>query len=150
MVIMMVKTLVSGVFVHDKKIGLLRNYKEHKKNSTLPIRLEPVGGKIEDNETVEDAMHREVVEELQRTCTIIRKLCVAVTHSTEGSFDAHMLYIDIDGDYTTLTTHEPSKLDGIVWLNKKELQEWCKHPPANFLIVPNVSSSLEYILPLLE
>lgn len=147
---MMHNSLVSGVFVHDKKIGLVRNCKEHNKDSAMPIRLEPVGGKIEAGETEEQAMYREVEEELDRTCTIIRKLCETITHSREGAFTAHMFYLDIHGDYSTLTTNEPQKLDGIMWLDENTLTQWCKKPPEGLLIVPNVCNQLEEITPLLK
>lgn len=103
--------VVAAIICHDGKyLATQRNYGEFKGGWEFP------GGKMEMNESPEEALVREIQEELQVSIQVDRFL-LTVNHSYEH-FDMtmHCYMCSLLDQQLTLTVHEAAK-----WLSVKEL-----------------------------
>lgn len=133
----------------DAAFVLVRNKKAHTKDVMQPIRLEPTGGKIEPNETIEQAAKREAQEELGVNIEIIQTLSTQQTSSTEGAFIVETVVCTIASG-TLTTTLEPTKLDGIEIATEVILRKWAVSPPENCELAPNIIDQLEELCAVLK
>ncbi len=111
--------VVAAVFIKDGKVFCAQRANK----GLLPLKWEFPGGKIEENETKEEALIREIKEELHTDIKIERYL-MTVKHQYETFFLTMHVYIcSIINDKLVLTEHVDSK-----WLPKSELNslDWAE------------------------
>jgi len=110
----MKKELVAAIIIKDKRFLLVHN----KKHETT--RIEPPGGKKHSDETWEDAVRREVEEELGIIVRPGRLLGVYDTVSPEGDFTVRMYFCDIVSGKPRVV--EPDKVPGFGWYSLDEIR----------------------------
>lgn len=110
----MKKELVAALIIKDKRLLLVHN----KKHDT--IRIEPPGGKKHSGETRQDAVRREVEEELGVIVRPGRLLGVYDTAGPEGEFTVHMYFCDIVSGEPRIA--EPDKVPGFGWYSLDEIR----------------------------
>lgn len=74
------------------------------------------GGKVETNETLAEALVRELLEELGVNARVGAELARSVHHYDRGSIELIALATELDGDITELTVH-----DAVRWCSADEL-----------------------------
>ena len=130
----MMKTVnvVAAIIEKDKKfLATQRGYGDFKGGWEFP------GGKIESGETPEDALIREIHEELQADITI-EKLLTTVEYDYEKFHLSMQCYLcHLQGDAFVLTEHLGSR-----WLDKNELDEvtWL---PADIEVLNLIKEEIE-------
>jgi NADH pyrophosphatase NudC (nudix superfamily) len=130
--------LVSGLVIENGKLLVVFNVKHGK------TRIEPFGGKVKPQETVEAAAKREALEELLIDVEMIGELGVYETQTPEGVFDAHMVQCRIvKGEPTP---NEPGKIEHCEWFTYDELSKLAE----TGLLVPNLKAALRDMEPLLK
>lgn len=130
------RPMVAAVIIRDKKLLLARNIKRG-------VRLEPPGGKRNPDETPEEAVVREGMEEMGRALTVRRTIGTYDTESPEGAFSVDMILCDLEGD--PVEGLEPGKIGGFSWLTLDELVELAEKNAAgdlSVILVPNVIAAL--------
>lgn len=130
------RPMVAAVIIRDKKMLFARNIKKG-------VRLEPPGGKKNPDETPEEAVVREGMEEMGRTLTVKGIIGTYDTHSPEGGFSVDMILCDMEGD--PIEGLEPGKIGGFEWLTMEELVDLAQKNAAGDLsrtLVPNVIAAL--------
>lgn len=128
--------MVAAVIIRDKKLLLARNIKKG-------VRLEPPGGKVQEGETLEQAVVREAMEEMGRAVTVGKKVGTYETDTPEGGFDVSLFFCDMEGD--PVEGLEPGKIGGFEWLTFDELADLAEKNAAGDLsrtLVPNVIAAL--------
>jgi 8-oxo-dGTP diphosphatase len=110
----MKKELVAALIIKDKKLLLVHN----KKYDTT--RIEPPGGKKHSDETWQDAVIREVKEELGVIVRPGKLLGVYDTVSPEGDFTVRMYLSEIVSGEPRVV--EPDKIPGFGWYSLVELR----------------------------
>jgi len=128
--------MVAAVIIRDKKLLLARNIKKG-------VRLEPPGGKVQEGETLEQAVVREAMEEMGRTVVVGRKVGTFETDTPEGGFDVSLFSCEMEGD--PVEGLEPGKIGGFEWLTLDELIDLAEKNAAGDLsvtLVPNVIAAL--------
>ena len=84
------------------------------------LRIEPPGGKKHEDETSEEAVVRELKEEVGVEVRPVKILCVHDTHTPEGDFRVETFLCEIlQGEPRCL---EPEKCDRIAWYTPEELE----------------------------
>ncbi len=107
------------------------------------VRLEPPGGKVEKNETTEEAVVRECAEELGVVMFPRGEIGVYDTQSPEGGFSVHMILCDMEGEPEP--DREKGKIGGSMWYSLRQLQDLADRNAAgdtSVLLVPNVVAAL--------
>lgn len=130
--------MVAALIIRDQKLLLVHNIKHG-------LRMEPPGGKVEERESSEEAVIREVREELGVTVRVLDELGVYRTESPEGAFDVHMIFCEIDPPDQVIELREPEKIGAYGWFTLEELRtlrDRCRKE-ASHLLVPNVQMALE-------
>lgn len=123
--------LVAGVIVRDGTLLLVTNIK-------YGIRLEFPGGKVEPGENLEEAIKREIQEEIGRKAVIVGTMEDFQTESVEGQFIVHNLVCEIDGE--PVEGLEPKKIGPIRWYTFAELRSLAEQNPCP--LAPNVVAML--------
>ncbi|QYA32375.1 (deoxy)nucleoside triphosphate pyrophosphohydrolase [Macrococcus psychrotolerans] len=109
--------VVGAVIVKDGKI-LCAQRNEH---TSLPLMWEFPGGKIEGNETSEEALIRELMEEMQCEISVGKKIVTTVHEYDFATIELTTFYAEMLNDQIVLEEHvdmkwlTPSELDTIKW-----------------------------------
>lgn len=134
------KNLVAAIIRRHRRMLVVHNIK-------YGLRIEPPGGKTKEGETPEDAIRREVLEELGMIIEPVSLIGIYTTHSPEGSFDVHTYDCDILEGEPQIGL-EPGKIGGFEWLDADTLMALSSDPASG--LVPNVRAALKDILHLLN
>ena len=129
--------LTAGIIIKDKKVLLVHNAKHS------PARLEPPGGKIKTGESPEEALLREVREELGVEVRPIRFIGTFKTTSPEGAFDVETYLCEIVSGAPTLA--EPHIIIDFTWVGFDDLLSL----KSTGTVAPNVVEGLELLKGLL-
>ena len=125
----MKREMVAALVIRDKRLLMVHNVKEG-------LRIEPPGGKKEDDEEWLMAVIREVYEELGVKVRPMRLFGEYDTHSPEGEFRVRMYFSEItDGEPEIL---EPEKISSFGWYTYSELEGFRD----NGTLVPNMVEAL--------
>lgn len=125
----MIREMAAGLIIKDKKILLVHNAKHG-------LRIEPPGGKKNEDEGWLEAVIREVYEELAIKVSPSKLFGEYETHSPEGEFIVRMYFCDIkEGEPKII---EPEKIPSFGWYSFDEL-EGLKDDGT---LVPNMVSAL--------
>ncbi len=81
---------VRGIILNDNSIYLIHRIKPDREYYTLP------GGGIEENESLEDALHREIIEELGIKVNIIKEL---YKYETDDRIETFVLCSYLSGSF---------------------------------------------------
>ncbi len=123
--------LVAGVIVRDGTLLLVTNIK-------YGVRLEFPGGKVEPGENLQEAIQREIREEIGREAVIVGTMDDFETESVEGKFIVHNLICEIDGE--PVEGLEPKKIGPIRWYSLADLRSLADQHPCP--LAPNVVAML--------
>lgn len=105
--------VVAAVIINDKNQIFCA---KRKNQGELALKWEFPGGKIEENESLEDALIREIKEEFS-TKIKVDKFIMTVKHQYQGfHLTMHAFYAQVIEGYLTLNEHTDSK-----WLYKEDL-----------------------------
>lgn len=108
------KQVVCAAIIEDGQILLARRGPgEH-----LAGHWELPGGKVEADETLAQALARELREELGVMARVGAELARSVHHYARGSIELIALDTDLDGEITQLTVH-----DAVQWCSATDLAE---------------------------
>lgn len=111
------RIVVAGIIARGGKILVIDNLKHG-------VRTEPPGGKLHEGETMEEAVIRELREELGVTVRVIRKIGAYDTDPIpEGAFEVHTFLCEI-AEGEPQEGLEPGKMGAIRWLTVDELRTW--------------------------
>jgi 8-oxo-dGTP diphosphatase len=85
------KQVVAALIVKDDKVLIC----QRTRHQTMPLKWEFPGGKIEPGEKLEDALHRELEEELGILAAIGRKLAtIRHTYGNGGAVELHFFVVE--------------------------------------------------------
>ncbi len=105
-----------GIVIKDNRIAIF--CKKEKNEYKLP------GGGVEDNESLEEAFKREVLEETGCEVSIVKKLGVVREYRTRDSFlqISHVFLSNVTNDTMKLNLTEKEITEGgeLIWCNPKE------------------------------
>lgn len=109
--------VVGAVIVKDGKILCA----QRNENTSLPLMWEFPGGKIEENESPEDALKRELIEEMQCEISVGDKIVTTVYEYEFATIELTTFYAEMLNDQIVLEEHANMK-----WLSPNELGtiEW--------------------------
>ncbi|UBH12625.1 (deoxy)nucleoside triphosphate pyrophosphohydrolase [Macrococcus armenti] len=109
--------VVGAVIVKDGKILCA----QRNENTSLPLMWEFPGGKIEENESPEDALKRELMEEMQSEISVGDKIVTTVYEYEFATIELTTFYAEMLNDQIVLEEHADMK-----WLSPNELGtiEW--------------------------
>jgi len=124
------KDMTAALIIENRKILLVHNTKHDK------LRIEPPGGKREDNESLEDCVIREVKEELCIEILPIKLFGVFNTSSPEGDFRVYMYLSKIKEGEPTLM--EIDKISDFGWYTFEDMKRF----EEKGVLVPNLCSAL--------
>jgi 8-oxo-dGTP pyrophosphatase MutT (NUDIX family) len=101
-----------GVWFYSVSTGrylyLMRNDAKHPGSWGLP------GGRIEENETLKDAMFRECHEELGFVPDFMRLVPIEKFTTVDGKFAYHTFYCSVENEFTPILNSEHL---GYAWIN---------------------------------
>jgi 8-oxo-dGTP pyrophosphatase MutT (NUDIX family) len=101
-----------GVWFYSVSTGrylyLMRNDAKHPGSWGLP------GGRIEENETLKDAMFRECNEELGFVPDFMRLVPIEKFTTVDGKFAYHTFYCSVENEFTPILNSEHL---GYAWIN---------------------------------
>ena len=106
--------MVAGLIIQDKRLLLVHNTKHNS------LRIEPPGGKKEENENWEESVIREVKEELDIVVRPTKLFGVYDTFSPEGNFSVHMYLCEIVEGKPRIV--ESDKISNFKWYSFNELE----------------------------
>ena len=130
--------MVAGLILKDHKLLLVHNTKHNS------LRIEPPGGKVEENESLKSATIRELEEELGIKVRVGELFGTYLTNSPEGAFNVSMFICEIDSGKPELT--EPNIISNFGWYNYQELENLAQKGN----LVPNMVSALPKLKNLLN
>lgn len=119
--------VVAAVIVQDDRIlATQRGYGEFKDGWEFP------GGKIESGESPEDALKREIMEELKVEIDVRELIGVVEYDYTDFQLNMMCFWCTLKGGEVQLMEHEAGR-----WLKKEELGEveWL---PADLILINNI------------
>jgi len=125
------KDMTAALIIEDGKILLVHNTKHNR------LRIEPPGGKREDNESLEECVIREVKEELGIFIEPKELFGAFDTNSPEGNFRVYMYISEISSGKPSLM--EPDKISGFGWYTLKEIEKFREQGT----LVPNMCLALD-------
>jgi len=109
------KTVTGAIIVKDKKVLILRRAP----SEAFAGYWEFPGGKIEENETPEHCLVRELKEELNIEATVKRFFCESVYRYAHGEIQLLAYIAEIGNDSIKLTVH-----DQLAWAGKENLLDY--------------------------
>lgn len=122
--------MTAALIIKDKRILLVHNTKHNS------LRIEPPGGKKEDDESLEECVVREVKEEIGIKISPIKLFGKYRTNSPEGDFAVYMYFSEIiEGEPTLM---ESDKISKFGWYSFENLNKFKEQG----LLVPNLCSAL--------
>jgi 8-oxo-dGTP diphosphatase len=131
------KDMVAGLIIQDKRLLLVHNTKHN------TLRIEPPGGKKEENESWEESVIRELKEELDIVVRPTKLFGVYDTFSPEGNFSVHMYFCEIAEGKPRII--EPDKISNFKWYSFDELEDLKKFG----YLVSNMCEALVELKPIL-
>ena len=124
--------VVAGIIKNDDESILIAQRNIHKSQGGL---WEFPGGKIEQGETKEEAIVREIKEELKIDILLIRCVDEKVFKYPEKTINLIAIECKYEGGTLIKTEHEAVK-----WVKPEEMKEY-RFAPADEFIVNNLSAS---------
>lgn len=122
--------MTAALILENKKILLVHNTKHNKE------RIEPPGGKKNDDETLKECVIREVREELGLIIEPNKLFGVYKTHSPEGDFTVYMYISTIKKGKPKIM--EPDKVSKYGWYSYEDMLKFKEQG----VLVPNLCSAL--------
>lgn len=107
--------VVAAIIVHQKKILCVQ--RGLNKYEYISMKYEFPGGKIENGETKEDALKREISEELKMQIDIQEEFITVTHHYPDFILTMHSFICSCDSPTLTLTEHISYQ-----WLNTNEIK----------------------------
>ncbi|PRD47615.1 (deoxy)nucleoside triphosphate pyrophosphohydrolase [Sphingobacterium haloxyli] len=104
-----------AIIEHDNKILICQRSEQMK----LPLKWEFPGGKIEDGESKEDCLKREVFEELGLEIEVGTELTVVEHHYPEFSLRLYPFICKWTGGSLAIAEHVQA-----IWVDKSEIQDY--------------------------
>lgn len=104
-----VKPLVICLFSNDKSICVARGYDPVKKEWFY----RPLGGQIEFGELIQDALKREIREEIQQEICNLHYLGIVENIFTFNGMDEHEIVMVYDADFTNRSIYQHDVLYGV-------------------------------------
>lgn len=127
------KDMTAALIIENKKILLVHNTKHN------DLRIEPPGGKREDNEGLEECVVREVKEELGIEIKPVTLFGIYETNSPEGDFKVYMYISKIKSGKPSLM--EPDKISKFGWYSFEDMRKFKEQG----VLVPNLCSAFDEI-----
>lgn len=124
------RQMVASLIIKNHKLLLVHNTKHN------TLRIEPPGGKVEDNETAEQATTRELIEELGIKVRVGKLFGNFRTNSPEGDFDVSMFICEIESGEIRLA--EPDIISDFGWYSYQDLVSFASAGK----LVPNMVQAL--------
>ena len=119
---MALKKVAAGIVQHQGKILIA----QRKKGKSLEYLWEFPGGKLEDGETLEQCLQRELMEELNLPITVREYFMTSTYTYTFGTVELNAFFADCEkGDLSFHPDHEEAR-----WVEKKDLRKY-DFPPAD-------------------
>ncbi len=106
------KNVTAAIIEHDGRYLLARRAPEQ----NLAGYWEFPGGKVETDETFEDCLARELMEELNLETQVLDHFCDSVYHYDKGSINLVAYRVQILGGQMTLSVH-----DKVDWFKPQEM-----------------------------
>lgn len=128
----------AAVIIKDKKILFTqRGYGEYKDKWEFP------GGKIEKDESKEDAIKREIKEELDASIKIDNFLCKVEYDYTTFYLKMNVFCVSLENEHIIFKEHESYK-----WISFDDLEEVEKIDllPADHLVIPYLKEHLSKVI----
>ncbi len=123
--------VVAAIICKDDKIfATQRGYGDMKDGWEFP------GGKVEPGESLEDALKREILEELETKISVERLVQTVEYDYPKFHLKMHCFWCSIESGSLNLKEHEAAK-----WLSKEQLEsvDWL---PADKIVVNTIKSEL--------
>ncbi len=124
------RPMVAGLIIKNHKILLVHNTKHNS------FRIEPPGGKVEENESFQAATNRELEEELGIKVHVGKLFGTYQTNSPEGDFSVSLFICEIASGNPQLS--EPEIISNFGWYSYEQLLSLRKEGN----LVPNMVSAL--------
>ncbi len=131
------KDMVAGLIIENRKLLLVHNIKHN------GLRIEPPGGKKNEDEEWEESAIREIKEELDIMVKPIKLFGIYDTFSPEGDFSVRMYFCEIIEGKPKIA--EPDKINEFKWYSFDELEELKE----SGRLVPNMCEALPNLKPFL-
>lgn len=128
--VMSARELVAGLIVRDGRLFLVHNIKHNN------VRIEPPGGKRHDDESREQAVVREVMEEVGLVAEVTGLFGVYETSSPEGDFSVYTYICEVKDGEPALC--EPHCIGGFGWYTYQEMQALA----SSGTLAPNMRAAL--------
>lgn len=123
--------VVAGVFKHNNKILIAQRPKE----KHMGDKWEFPGGKVEQGETDQHALIRELQEEFETIVKVQDHICAVQYDYANLSVNINVYYVEAAPDTIKMIEHQDIK-----WIDKKELLQY-DLAPADILIAQNILSA---------
>lgn len=126
----MTPKMVAGLIIKNNKVLLVHNIKHNQ------LRIEPPGGKVENDEVLKEATVREIKEELGVDVIVKDLFDHQEVTTPEGPFSIYTYFCDIVAGSPKIC--EPEKISYFSWYNKTDLNVLLKQGH----LVDNLLSSI--------
>ena len=126
--------IVAGVIFNDSEKILLA---QRNNDKNMAGKWEFPGGKVEADETRQEALKRELQEELDIECKIGEYIGFSVYNYEKFSVDLHLFFADILDGEIKLIEHE-----NIVWTEIDKIKNY-DIPRANLPLIKKIKSKLQ-------